>query len=92
MSLYIPAVHHHGAPLGRVVAEHTLAEGEESRGVRGHAVVRPHQEVELPDLSDGHLGLALTSKLQGRGGGRRKYTPQLPLLHTDIQSQRFSYY
>ncbi len=37
----LPAVHHHGSSLLRMVLEDSLSEAEEVSGVRGHSVVRP---------------------------------------------------
>lgn len=54
----------HGASLIGMVLDDPLAEAEEGRGVLGHAVVGPHQEVELSHLTHWHLGLALPSNLR----------------------------
>ena len=56
-----------------MVPDNPLAEAKQCSSILWYPVVRPHQKVELTNLTHWHLYLALSSKLGegGRGGGRR---------------------
>ena len=58
----------HGPTFLGVVVVHSLAEVQQGRGVVGHTVVGPLEEVELLHLPHRHLGTALTRQLQRRQG------------------------
>ena len=58
-----PTVHHHGAPLLRVVLEHSLSEAEEVGGILWHAMIRPHQKVELSHFTYRHGHTTLPCQL-----------------------------
>lgn len=47
-----PAVNHHGPRVGHGLGFDSPNEPQQTRGVIGHAVVRPAREVKLPDLPD----------------------------------------
>ena len=80
------AVYHHGAGVAAagVVGAHTLVEGQDVRGVVGHTMVRPGQEVELLDMTCGVL-IPVLHGGGGRGGGERlplqRYHTPTHLLH-----------
>ena len=66
--MHIPAMDHHGTTFLRMVLENPLPEGKEVSGVERHAMIWPHQEVELSHLTNWHGYTTLSSELQ-RGEG-----------------------
>lgn len=67
----VPAVHHDGPSIRGVAGFHPPEEGQEGRGVLGHAVVGPRCELELP-----HLALLAGAVLQGRSTGSGAAAPK----------------
>ncbi len=60
----LPAVDTHGPPLLRVVVQHPLPEAKKVGCIERYAMIRPHQEMELPHFTHWHLDTTLPSKLE----------------------------